>query len=222
MSDIVGGRYANQNPAWAITGQLNNLAQPDVPAFTNLPPGAGLAGTLGDEAALITKEEVCWPVFLPWGVAIKKLNLFVGGTKTETMTHAFWTVKQGSPIAIGGELKGTLLAESGDLTSSYEPAETTTGTMELKESLLITPENAPNGFVYFGVFIEGTKVGTYASFKTPAAATFKASSGQKVFPWFTNGPLLKGFKTKPASATTPEKTLKEVVDVVINTVCVVQ
>ena len=78
------------------------------------------------------------------------------------------------------------------------------------------------GTVYFGVFIEGTKAGTYASFKTPAAATFKASSGLKVYPWFTNGPLLKGFKTKPASATTPEKTLKEVVDVVISPVCVVQ
>lgn len=224
MSDQVSGRYPAQSPFWSVFGMQNNIAQPNVPAFSSLPPLGGFAGTLGDEAAIITKEETTFPVFIPWGVSIEKFSLVVGATEIETLSHAWVAVRTGAGATAGGsgaagELKPVLVGESAD-TTGLTGAKTETISMSLKKSLLITPENAPFGYVYVSIFMEATKVGTYASFKTPAAALHKAVSALKVFPWFPNMPLYT--KSKPASATAPEKEPKENVEVIIAPLVLVQ
>lgn len=224
MTDVISGRYPQQNPAWSVFGMQNNIAQPNVPAFTSLPPLAGLAGTLEDGAAIITKEETTFPVWLPWGVTIEKFSLALGATEIETLTHAWVAVRTGAGVEPGGagakgELKTVLVGESADETT-LTGAKTKTISISLKKALLITPENAPNGYVYVSVFMVATKVGTYASFKTAAGALFKAVSGAKVFPWFANQPIY--FKSKPASETTPEKEQKENVAVELAPLVLVQ
>lgn len=183
MSDLTSGRYAAQNPSWALFGKQNNIAQPDVPAFTNVSPGT----TLEDGTAQKTKYFTAAPVFLPEGVEITKVSAFVGGTAQASTTHFWLGVYSGlSPSTVGGEVKPVQLAVSKDLTT-YEPAATTTLSAELEKPLLITSENAPHGFVYIGFFNEGT-VASLASFKVATALT-KATSGLKTYPWFPGAPL---------------------------------
>ncbi len=210
MADLTSGRYANQSPNWGFLGGLNNLTQSDIPAFSSLPPLPMDAG-ITDAKCLITKEEVTFPVYLPWGTVVKQISLNCGAEATETLTHAFFVVRSAPKLAVGGEFKPVLQAESGDLTT-LEGKATEIATMSLKTPLLVTPEIAPFGFVYFSIFVEATKAGSWASIETPATALNKAVSSLKVFPLYENGPIYS--KSKPASATVPEKEPKEVVYVV--------
>jgi hypothetical protein len=217
MSDLTSGRYAQQSPAWAQLGMQNNLAQPSVPAFTNAPA----SGAVEDGAPFITKEETTVPIFVPWGVSIEKISVFNGATATKgAVTHAWAAVRSGLTPASGGEFAPVLLAQSKDNTA-YEAKKTETLAFTLEKSVLVTPENAPNGYVYISVFLDVAEaVGTYAAFEATAAALNKASSGLKVFPWFTGCPI--NTKSKPVTAATAEKTPKEAVLVEVAPVLVVQ
>ena len=224
MTDLVSGRYPQQNPNWSCFGMQNNLAQPNVPAFTSIPPYPGLAGLFAEEAPIITKEETSFPVWLPWGVTIEKFSMCLGATAIETLTHAWVAVRTGAAVEAGGsgakgELKPVLVANSVD-TTGLTGAKTTTVSLSLEKPLLITPENAPFGYVYVSIFMTATKVGTYVAFKTQLAALNKVASGFKVFPWFPNVPIYS--KSKPTSETTPEKEPKEIVLVEIAPFVLVQ
>lgn len=220
MSDLVSGRYPAQSAAWAQVGMQNNIAQSDVPVWHNVP----LNGIVEDGAPIITKEETTVPMFIPWGTAIEKITLVGGATEIETLTHAWACVRSGVGATAGGagalgEFKPVLQAQSKDNTA-LTMAKTENIVFTLEKSVLITPENAPNGYVYVSVFAAATKVGTYASFKCPATALTKASSGLKVFPWLPNMPLFT--KSKPTSETVAEKEPKEAVLVAVAPVLLVQ
>ncbi len=224
MTDILSGRYSQQSPWWSVFGMQNNLAQPNRPADTSLPPYPGLAGLFAEEAPIVTKEETTFPAWIEWGKTIEKFSFCLGATAIETLTHAWIAVRTGAGCTAGGsgaagEIKPVLVAESADETG-LTGAKTTTWSISLKKPLLITPENAPFGYVYVSVFATATKVGTYVAFKTQLAALNKVASGLKVFPWFPNVPIYS--KSKPASETTPEKEPKEVVLVEIAPFCLIQ
>ena len=204
MSDLVSGRYPQQAPAWSQFGQQNNLAQPSVPMFHNAPATSAIE----NGAPIITKEETVVPVNVPWGVSIEKISLVNGATETETLTHAWACLRTGESVAAGKKLKATVVGTSTDKTT-FEAKKTETVSFTLEKPVLITPENAPGGFIYVGVYMVATKVGTYASFKTAATALTKASSGTEIFPWFTGAPV--AFKTKPTTETKPETEIKEAV-----------
>jgi hypothetical protein len=215
MSDLVSGRYPQQAVPWVQTGMQNNLAQSDFPTWHNLP----LNTIVEDGAAIITKEETIFPVYVPWGTQFEKISIVNGATETETLTHAWASVRSGLTPASGEEFKPVLLGQSKDNTA-FEGKKTETLSFTLEKALLSTPENAPRGYLYFSIFMEATKVGTYASFKCPATALTKATSGLKVYPWFTGMPLY--VKSKPASATVAEKEPKEAVLVALAPVVFVQ
>ena len=220
MADLVSGRYPQQNPLWSVFGQQNNESQSDVPAFYNQAPLPGVNGLVESAAGVITKEEVIFPVYVPYGVSLKTLKWVQTATELASITHAWWTVRSAPSIAIGGEFKPQVQAQSKDTTTlatTYAGKTETVTLPELEKSVLVTPENAPNGYVYVSIFIEGT-VGTQVSFKTPATATYKAVSGLKVYPWFANAPIWA--KSKPTSKTEAENTLTSLTQ--IETVPLVQ
>jgi len=183
MADLTSGRYANQSPLWGLFGNQVNAAQGDVPAIHNASPGVGVE----DGAPMVTKKLTLVPVPCPEGVEISTVKIFGGATESETATHAWAAIYSGVAIK-EEELKAVLQAQSKDNTT-YEMKKTETVTFTLEKPVLVTNAVAPNGYIYVGVYLVGTKVGTYAAMKSPAKALFKAVSGKKVFPWFTNGPI---------------------------------
>lgn len=214
MSDLVSGRYSAQNPNWGLWGKTNNIVQSDVPAISNISPGT----TLVDGAAVITKEITFVPVQVPEGIEISKVSMFVGGTKMEAVTTNWVALYTGPGAEAGGsgakgEIKPKLIAQSANSTTAV--AATTTATYELEKKVLVTPERAPNGYLYVAIAAESTKVGTFASFEVAAALTKSGGATLKVFPWLTNAPIT--FKTKPSSltSTAPEEPTETVVVAVI-------
>ena len=194
MADLVSGRYPQQNQNWSLFGQANNAAQSDVPAFTNITAGA----TLEDGAAIVTKEVTVVPIFVPYGVSITKASIFLGATKQETVTYKWSALYTAPTSTIGGVLAPKLITQSANSTTAA--ASTTTDTYEYEKTTLVTPENAPNGFLYVAFAQESTKVGTYASFKQATALT-KAVSGGKIYPWVAGAPI-GGFTCSAAFTTT--------------------
>jgi hypothetical protein len=203
MSDQVSGRYSAQSPDWLMFGKQNNIAQSDVPAFSNVSRGT----TLEDGAAQKTKYFTAVPVFLPEGIEIVKLSAFVGATAQATTSHFWGAVYSGlSPAAIGGEVKPKLLAQSKD-NATYEPAATTTLSVELEKPVLTSSENMPHGFLYIGFYVVATTVGSLASFKVATALT-KATSALKTYPWFPGAPL-PAIQDKVAEGATAPEFLEE-------------
>jgi hypothetical protein len=222
--DLVGARYPTVNPAWSMFGQQTNLAQlalgvaagtkSDIPMFTNWFPGAALSDT---EAALKTKEITAVPVAVPGGIAISKVSVRVGATETETGTHFYVALYSGLTVPeIGGtgakgEVKPLLLGQSKDVTEGTLLKPTTTYTAELEKPVFTTegPEgNAPNGWIYVGIYSVATKPGSLATFAPAATALTKASAGLKSYPWFVGAPL-PCIRYKPVESGTAPEHLEE-------------
>lgn len=188
MADLVRGRYHVTNPAWSWMGQPVNGTQSDVAVRSNLDIGAGVV--LTDGAALTS--GVCTSVAVPveYGDIISTVSVLVGATAEATGTHAFAAVYSG----IGTP---ALLAQSTDLTgaTAVGPA---SGRFDftLSSPQMITPSNAPNGFVYASIAVTATTVPTLASYTLATAVSYK---------WWTNGPLKQGALTHGAAvgATAP-------------------
>jgi hypothetical protein len=203
MSDQVSGRYSAQSRDWLLFGKQNNLAQSDIPAFTNVSPGT----TLEDGAAQKTKYLTAAPVFLPEGIEITKVSAMIGATAQATTAHFWLAAYSGlSPTAIGGEVKPKLLGQSADK-ATYEPAATTTAVAEFEKPILITSENAPHGFIYIGFYVAATTPASLASFKVAVALT-KATSALKTYPWFVGAPL-PAIQDKVTEAATAPELLEE-------------
>ena len=213
MSDIVSGRYPNANPNWSNWGQQTNIAQKNVPVYTNAYPGMALA----NQTNIKNKEISVVPVQVPGGVEISRIYFRIVKEKAETQTQFYTGLWSGlSPTAIGGEVKPKLLAQSKTNTIVYPEAlstaaavegamlATTTIGAELEKPVLVEegPKgNAPYGWIYVGIYVIATgKVISLAGYAAATTESTKASSALKVYPWFVGAPL-SGFFTKPANET---------------------
>jgi hypothetical protein len=222
MSDLTGGRYPNQSPIWGFTGNTGNVAQSDLPAITTLAQ-VGSPAIAATGAGLITKEVVFQPAFLPEGYPITEIGVCCTSEATATTSH-FWIAvytgagAEGGGSGTKGELKSALVGQSADKTTLEPAAESgvTWFAME-KAPIIVSPTNAPHGYVYIGVYAVATTIGKYLTATTNATKVqnYKASSALKIFPWMPNMPLM-AFKSKPtAEEGTAEATIKEVVDVTV-------
>lgn len=185
MADLVRGRYNLTNPVWNWLGQPVNATQSDVAVRSNLAFGPGLA--LTDGAALATGVMTSVAIPVEYGDVISKVSVLVGATAEATGTHAWAALYSGLATP-------ALLAQATDLTgaTAVGPA---SGRFDftLASSQLITPANAPQGFVYASIMVAATTVPTLASYTHAAAVAYQ---------WFTNGPLKMGALTSGSSLTT--------------------
>jgi hypothetical protein len=204
MADLVRGRYNVTNPQWSGFGQTSNTTQSDIAIRSNA-AWAGLYG-LTDAASIITTGVMgSVPVPVEYGDVISTISFVVGATAGATLTQSITALFSGVPTT------PTLLAQSTSNVAA-DGGFTASGlrTFTLQTPILITPANAPLGFVYAGYSVTGTTMPTLASYGSAAAVYYQWLSAQplKGVAAVTHGSALGG--TAPATiasatvaATTP-------------------
>lgn len=188
MADLTSGHYPNFNPLMALYGQLSNVAQPDVPARSNLELPIG---NLADGALAASGVLAAVPIPVDWGTTISAVTLLTGATAASGPTHQFAAIYSG----IGTP---ALLAQSADgLTAAIAAKTAITYTLQSPQTIL--QAQAPNGFIYAGVAIT---VGT----TMPTAVTLAAPAGIN-YQWNSNGPVFLSLSAGSALAGTAAATI---------------
>lgn len=192
MSDLVRGRFHVTNPVWCALGQPVNATQSDIAVRSNL--DAWGSPVLSDGAALATGVITAVAVPVEYGDVISKISVLVGATAEATGTHA-WAALYSAPAAQGTPaLLGT---QSTDNTGAAAMGASARFDFTLGGTpVLITPTNAPQGYVWAAVCVTATTVPTLASFTLATAVAY---------PWFTNAPVKMGAITSGSAlgATAP-------------------
>lgn len=148
MSDQVSGRYQGQNPFYSILGQTANTVQGDVPARSNLEI-LGFGSTWAESGAITSEKGLLAAVPVTWGDSISNVGFQVT-TESESGSEAIVALYSG--VADGKKTK--VIGESAVTKEQFKKEKQVN--IALKESVLITPTNAPFGFVYAGVFSKET------------------------------------------------------------------
>ena len=158
MSPLVRGQYHEYNPFQALTGNLVNVTQPNLPAFSNtdwfgFSPADSTAGTVTAAA-----NAVAVPV--DWGITFTKATVICGAAGG-TITHANAQLYSGLavPAALG--------TQSTDATST--PFTVGTSTTFTFAPVTATSVNAPGKFLYFSLGLTASVQASLASVSTPVA-----------------------------------------------------
>lgn len=208
--DLVSSKYPLANPFQGLLGGLSNVAQGNVPAYTNLNYGIG-NWTDGALAGSGVAAIVACPV--DPGVTITKVSILVGATGGSTPTHQFAALYAGTGTA------PALLGQSTDATTTTIPAAvpgTSTGLISwtLTTPQTVTATQAPNGFIYVAVAITASTVPTALAMATPNGINYQAvGTTSPLYLSMTAGSALAG----TAAATIASPTQKAVAPVVILT-----
>ena len=112
------------------------------------------------------------PIPVEVGDILSKVSILVGATAAETPTHSFAALYSGIAVP-------ALLAQSKDGETAAVAA---SGKFDftLASQVEVTPEMAPNGFLYADISLTATVIPTAAVVAIPTAIGYK---------WFTGGPL---------------------------------
>lgn len=169
--DLVGGGYLLTNPVTSLLGGFANAAQANLSARSNLSwfglgnPTDGVLGTSGVATTVAVPVDV--------GTPITKVSILVGATAASAPTHQFAALYAGTGSA------PALIAQTTDATSAAINASASYG-WSFGTPQVITPTQAPQGFIYAMVVIAATTMPTAAVVSTPTAIGYQ---------WTTNAPL---------------------------------
>lgn len=200
--DLASGFYPLSSPIKAALGMVNALQSGDGPARSNA-EYLGFGGwTDGALAATGVLAAVAIPV--DWGQQFTKVSIFVGATGEGTGSHAFAALYSGIAVP-------ALLAQSADTTGATAIAASARFDFTLASTVLASPTNAPNGFLYAGVAITATQVPTAAVVSTPTAVGYQLSTNAPLFFSATAGSALGA----TAAATIASPTAKAVAPIVV-------
>ncbi len=169
MSDLVSGRYQSLNPVFAAFGQATNAVQSDVPPRGNmeLHGGGGLV-----EGILVTAKQYLVMIPVSYGDVITNVNVAVAGKEGEAASESFVSIYTG----VANGKTSTLIQQGTAVTAAVVKEKLFT--QALKESVLITPTNAPFGYVYAGIACTGTTMAEVAGWKIkPKAIPYTTNSG---------------------------------------------
>jgi hypothetical protein len=187
---LIRGHYPATSWLWKLLGGLPNVAQSDVAARSNL-EWVGV-NSLSNSAIAATGISISVPCPVEYGDIITKVSIIGGATASATSTHSFVALYQGTGAT------PALMAQSADDTAAAPVAANTVYTRSLATPQLITPTNAPNGFVYVSFNITATTVPTLISHATATAAF------NQIGAWFTGAPrFLSASHDSAAGATAP-------------------
>lgn len=185
---LVRGRYGTVNPLWGYIGQINNATQANLPARSNMDV-FGLAG-LTDQAAALT-TAVCTTTGIPVqnGDVISKVWVRTGATAAGTPLNSWAALYFGA----GG---GALITQSTDAATGAIGA-SGSRSFTLNTPVLITPTNAPSGFIYVSLMVKATTVPSLAAWTLPTAIGLGPGGGTTSAFTQTNGSALTD--TAPAT-----------------------
>ena len=171
MADLVSGRWPQQNPLWSILGNPVNATQADVPARSNL-EYLGLTSAWTDTSLGTSGVMQAVPIPVDPGTVISKISILVGATAASTPTHSFAALYSGTNVAapplIGQSTDGTTTAIAASGRFDFT----------LTTPNLVTPAQAPFGYIWAAILVAGTGTPTVAS--APIMATALS------YQWFTN------------------------------------
>jgi hypothetical protein len=160
---LVRGKYSETSWIAKVTGNKANANQANLPVRTNA-EYLGLGG-IADIAIGATGVSLSVPVPVEVGDVITNISVLAGGTAEATGTHAFMALYAGTGAS------PALLAQTADDTGAASIAASTLYTKALATPVLITPSNAPNGFVYATINVTAGTVPTLMGC-APAAAAY--------------------------------------------------
>jgi hypothetical protein len=161
MADLVRGRYHVTNPTWSILGQGTNATQSDIAVRSNLDV-FGLTNVTSTTIVGTSGQVTSVAIPVEYGDIITKVGLWVTATIASTPTHQF------AALYSGVATTPALLAQSTDTTTAAQTANALNN-YTLASAVLITPANAPNGYIYASFSWTGTAGPTVASVSTPTA-----------------------------------------------------
>lgn len=181
--DLVSAGYPISRPLLALLGGNANLAQPNVPAKTNLDFGFGQlvdGGTTASPGGSMLSVAV--PV-LP-GDVITKINFVVGATSAASANvtnqwAALYTGTGSAPGTVGSQ--PTLIGQTASLSAVNVPASTLLS-FTFTTPQTITATQAPYGYVYVS-YSATLSAGTYPSFYSMTAGS------AAYYPWFATSPV---------------------------------
>lgn len=172
---LTRGRYNATNPVWSALGQTSTTNQSDIAARTNAAWGSLFSMT--DAASIAaTGVSASVPVPVEYGDVITSIGFIVGATAAATATHSFVALYSGVPTT------PALLAQSADNVTA-DGGFTASGlrTFTLASPIVITPANAPLGFVYATRCVTGGTMPTLASWGSPVAVYYQWLAAQPLF-----------------------------------------
>ncbi len=169
-SDLVAANYPLTYPVRKLLGLNGQLQQSNRSIRSNL-EWTGLANPT-DGALAATGVACAVPIPVENGDLLSRISILVGATAGATMTHSFAALYSGIAVP-------ALLGQSKD-GEAAAIAEKARFDFLLASQIEVTPENAPNGFIYASVAITAATIPTAAVVSTPTAIGYK---------WFTGGPL---------------------------------
>jgi hypothetical protein len=186
MADLNSGRYGQANPMWSWLGQPANVANPSVPAFSNLM--SPMIGLSDQAAALATGVATAVAVPVDPGTVITKITVMVGATAESGGTHAWGALYSGIATP-------ALLAQSTDNTGATAIGASAAFSFTLATPQLITPAIAPNGFVYASIMV------AQSAGAVPSLTAISSFAAAVAYPWFTTSPLKMAAITHGSSLT---------------------
>jgi len=188
---LVRGKYSETSWIAKVTGNKANANQSNLPVRSNM-EYLGLGGA-ADIAIGGTGVCLSVPVPVEFGDLITNISVMAGATAESGGSHAFMALYQGtgsSPV---------LMAQTADDTGAASIAASTLYTKALATPQLITPTNAPNGFVYVTISVTGTP--PTLSGCAPAAAAYTLGA------FFTGAPRFLSATHDTAAAGTAPATM---------------
>ncbi len=169
MTDVASGAYQQYNPFFGATyGRLSSTAQVNQPPRSNVeifgPQVVALAANTSEKAILVA-------VPVTWGDVITNVRIGTVTTASESGGEFIGAVYSG--LAVTEETK--VLGESAVVKEEFKIEKGYS--LPLKKTVLITPANAPQGFVYAGFFSKETTAAIkVAGWKVTAALQYTSTT----------------------------------------------
>lgn len=211
MADLVSARSGQRDPRAGFVG-ASNVTQSNIPARTN----AEYLGYSGwtDGALASTGVAFAVPVFIDPGTVVTNVSMVVGATAASLPTNSFAALYSGTnvaapPLIIQSTSGGSLPAFTASTLVNFA----------LSTPTIITPAQAPYGWIYVAVSITATTICTAAAVSTPTATGYQAftssttPAGTQPFLSLTAGSALGA----TAAATLASPTAKAVAPIVFLT-----
>jgi len=172
MADLVRGHYPIGSVFDALLGNARNATQNDLPVYTNL-TWTGISGLTDNSTTALTSAKanaVAVPV--DFGAIISKVSFVVGATAGATSTHtnvALYSGGVAAPAILGTQSTDNTSGNGGFAASAIN-------TVTLGAPVVITPSNAPNGYIYVSLGVTATTVPSLLSAPTPTAVFYQWSA----------------------------------------------
>ena len=186
--DVLSGRYPLTAAIWKALGEPVNASQGNIPVRSTL-EYTGFA-SIADGAAFVTNKLVFVPVPVEVGDIISTVTIIAGAT-SPTTTIGYSAVYSGLATAA----TAALLAQSANL-GGTQIAASAPYAYTLASKILVTPANAPFGYLYVGIQQTGTC-------NSAASVSIAAAVSGTVGAWFTNGPVSYCSTVAATTATAP-------------------